>query len=101
MRLWLIAGAVAGAIAFVGGTYIAGHRAGTAGCELRMAEAVAAERARQDAATEAALAEAETRVEIAAGEIAVLAGQVAEYESQLAQVCLVPSDDAERLNAIR
>lgn len=101
MKLWLIAGAVAGAVAFVGGTYIAGHRAGMAACELRVAEAVAFERDRQAQAITAVLAEAATREADTMAEVEELKRQVDDYEAELEIACLVPETDAGRLNAIR
>lgn len=104
LRLALIAGAVAAVLAAFGGTYYAGHRAGTASADARIAEAIAEAQARHAVEIAAILDDANQRIAEAEAEINALQQDVDAYEQEIAtrpDVCTLDPGDADRLRNIK
>ena len=109
------------AIAILSGVFLAGHKAGAQGVELRVEREVAAERARQqaialaateaalvrDIAARAALAENEKRADELTDELAARDAEMARLAAAEPEVCRCSTNpalspgDAGALNAIR
>lgn len=99
-------GTVGLVLLLLGGVYVKGRGDGTDACQARVQREVDAEKARQRAAADAALADAAHQADVTAGQLSALNDQVNAYEAEIAarpvaSACVLGPDDARRLSNIR